>query len=106
MRTCWRSTIAPASSAGKWRAGPGADAANGQRVWQKRLGGIFFASPVGADGKVYMVSETGETFVLRAGREPDVIATNDLGERFLASPAISGGRIFLRSDGSLFAVGK
>jgi outer membrane protein assembly factor BamB len=83
-----------------------ADAANGQRIWQKRLNGIFFASPVGADGKVYMVSETGETFVLRAGREPEVIATNDLGERFLASPAISGGRIFLRSDGSLFAAGK
>jgi outer membrane protein assembly factor BamB len=83
-----------------------ADATTGQRVWQKRLNGIFFASPVGADGKVYMVSETGETFVLRAGREADLIATNDLGERFLASPAIAGGRIFLRSDGSLFAVGK
>jgi outer membrane protein assembly factor BamB len=82
-----------------------ADAAKGQKVWQKRLGGIFFASPVGADGKVYMVGETGETFVLRAGREPEVIATNDLGERFLASPAISGGRIFLRSDGTLFAIG-
>jgi len=53
-----------------------------------------------------MVSETGETFVMRAGREPEVIATNDLGERFLASPAIAGGRIFLRSDGTLFAVGR
>src|SRR5581483_11086611 len=50
-----------------------ADASTGQKVWQKRLGGIFFASPVGADGKVYMVSETGETYVLRAGREPEVM---------------------------------
>lgn len=83
-----------------------ADAATGQKVWQKRLGGIFFASPVGADGKVYLVSETGETFVLRAGREPEVIATNDLGERFLASPAIAGGRIYLRSDGTLFTIGR
>jgi outer membrane protein assembly factor BamB len=82
-----------------------ADAATGQKVWQKRLGGIFFASPVAADGKVYMLSETGEAFVLRAGRQPEVLATNDLGERFLASPAISGHRIFLRSDGALFAVG-
>jgi outer membrane protein assembly factor BamB len=82
-----------------------ADAATGRRVWQKRLSGIFFASPLGADGKVYMVSETGETFVLRVGREPEVLATNDLGERFLASPAVSGGKIFLRSDGNLFAVG-
>jgi hypothetical protein len=82
-----------------------ADAATGQKVWQRRLEGIFFASPVAGDGKVYMLSETGETFVLRAGREPAVLATNDLGERFLASPAISGGRIFLRSDGTLFAIG-
>jgi outer membrane protein assembly factor BamB len=83
-----------------------ADVATGQKVWQKRLGGIFFASPVAADGRVYMVSETGETFVLRAGREPELIATNDLGERFVASPAISGGRIYLRSDGTLFAIGR
>jgi outer membrane protein assembly factor BamB len=81
------------------------DAATGARIWQHRLGGIFFASPVAGDGKVYFVSETGETFVLKAGRTPEVIARNDLGERFLASPAIARGRIFLRSDRSLFAVG-
>lgn len=81
-----------------------AEAATGQKLWSRRLGGIFFASPVGGDGKVYMLSETGETFVLRAGREPVVLATNDLGERFLASPAISGRKILLRSDGTLFAV--
>ena len=40
------------------------------------------------------------------GRTADVLATNDLGERFLASPAIAGGRIFLRSDRTLFAVGR
>lgn len=83
-----------------------AEAASGQKLWQRRLSGIFFASPVAGDGKVYMASETGETFVLRAGRQPEVLATNDLGERFLASPAISSGKILLRSDGTLFAVGK
>jgi outer membrane protein assembly factor BamB len=82
-----------------------AEASTGRKVWQKRLGGIFFASPVAADGKVYMVSETGETFVLRAGREAEVMAVNNLSERFLASPAIAGGKIFLRSDGTLFAIG-
>jgi outer membrane protein assembly factor BamB len=82
-----------------------ADAKTGERVWRHRLDGIFFASPTAADGKIYFVSETGETFVMRAGRTPEVLATNDLGERFLASPAISGGRIFLRSDQTLFAVG-
>lgn len=82
-----------------------ADAATGRPVWRTRLDGVFFASPVAGDGKVYMVSETGETFVLPAGRKPEVLARNRLDERFLASPAISGGRIFLRSDGVLFAIG-
>jgi hypothetical protein len=44
--------------------------------------------------------------VLRAGREPRVIAKNDIGERLIASPALSDGQIFLRSDGQLFCVGR
>jgi outer membrane protein assembly factor BamB len=80
------------------------DAETGKQVWRERLDGIFFASPVAGDGKIYLVSETGETFVLKAGREAKILATNDLGERFLASPAISGGRLFLRSDGTLFCI--
>ena len=83
-----------------------ADARTGTAVWRHRLGGVFFASPVAGDGKVYLASETGETFVLRAGRKPEVLARNDLGERFIASPAISHGRLFLRSDRTLFAVGE
>ncbi len=83
-----------------------ADSRTGERVWRHRLDGVFFASPVAGDGKVYLVSETGETFVLRAGRTPEVLARNDLGERFIASPAISQGRFFLRSDRTLFAIGR
>jgi outer membrane protein assembly factor BamB len=82
-----------------------ADAKTGERVWQMRLDGVFFASPVAADGKVYFVSQTGETVVVKAGREPAILARNDLGERLVASPAISGGRILLRSDARLFAIG-
>ncbi len=82
------------------------DAATGQRVWQHRIPGIFSASPVVGDGKVYFVSETGEVTVLRAGRTPEVLATNSLGERLIASPAISSGQIFLRSDDRLFCIGK
>jgi hypothetical protein len=51
-----------------------------------------------------LLSETGEMFVLRAGRKPEVLSKDDLGERFLASPAISGGTIFLRSDATLSRV--
>ena len=82
-----------------------AEASTGQPVWKKRLGGLFFASPVAADGKVYMASETGEVFVLRAGREPEILARNDLGERLIASPAIADSRLLLRSDGTLFSIG-
>ncbi len=83
-----------------------ADARTGEPVWRHRLGGVFFASPVAGDGKIYLLSETGETFVLRAGRKPEVLSRNDLGERFIASPAISHRHLFLRSDRTLFAVGK
>jgi outer membrane protein assembly factor BamB len=83
-----------------------AEASTGEQVWRQRLHGVFFASPAAADGKVYFVSETGETFVVRAGREPHILARNNLGERFIASPAISGGHLFLRSDENLFCIGK
>jgi outer membrane protein assembly factor BamB len=82
-----------------------ADAKTGARVWQMRLDGVFFASPVAGDGKIYFVSQTGETIVVKAGRVPAILARNDLGERLVASPAISDGQIFLRSDGTLFAIG-
>jgi outer membrane protein assembly factor BamB len=83
-----------------------ADAADGSRVWQGRVGGVFSASPVAGDGKVYLLSETGETIVLRAGRNAEVIARNDIGERTLASMAISDGRIFLRTDEHLVCIGR
>ena len=82
------------------------DAASGAKVWQERVEGIFSASPVAADGKIYFVSETGETIVVRSGRQPAVIARNDIGARLIASPAVSNGQIFLRGDGQLFCVSK
>jgi outer membrane protein assembly factor BamB len=82
-----------------------AEAETGTAVWKERLPGIFFASPVAGDGKVYLLSETGEMFVLKAGRKAEVLARNDLAERFLASPAIANGLILLRSDSTLFAIG-
>ena len=80
------------------------DAKNGERVWQERIGGIYSASPVAADGKVYMFSETGEAVVLKPGRTPQVLARNKLDGRIIASPAVSGGRIFVRTDRHLIAI--
>jgi outer membrane protein assembly factor BamB len=82
------------------------DAGTGERVWQERIGGIFTASPVAGDGKIYLVSETGETVVLQAGRTPKILARNTVDAHFVASPAIAGGRLFLRGDDRLIAVGK
>lgn len=81
------------------------DATTGQRVSQQRVEGIFSASPVAADGKIYFVSETGETIVMQSGRTPAVLSRNDLGERAVASPAISNGQIFIRTDDHVFCIG-
>ncbi len=82
------------------------DQKSGARLWQERAGGLFFASPVAGDGKVYFTAESGETIVAEAGRERRILARNRLGERITASPAISGGNIFFRSDDQLICIGK
>ena len=81
------------------------DAATGQRIWQERVDGVFSASPVAGAGHVYFVSENGETIVLKAGRQPQVVARNAIGSRAVASPAISNGQIFIRTDDQLFCIG-
>lgn len=60
-----------------------------------------------ADGKIYYMSRRGRTFVVTAGPEFKLLATNELGRvgMFHASPAVAGGRLFLRSDNYLFCLG-
>ncbi len=99
----YQGVVYMASDAGVVQA---VDAATGERLFQGRTGGVFSAAPVAGDGKIYFVSETGEAFVLAAKREFEILAQNAMNARFLASPAISGGRIFLRSDDRLIAVGE
>jgi outer membrane protein assembly factor BamB len=81
------------------------DARTGESLFRERLGGVFTASPVAADGRIYFLSEDGDTWVLAAGPKLRVLARNGLEERTLASPAISGGAILIRSDYHLFALG-
>jgi outer membrane protein assembly factor BamB len=81
------------------------DAASGERIWQERVDGVFSASPVAGGGHVYFLSEGGDMIVVKGGRTPQVIARNALGERAVASPAISNGQIFIRTDRHVFAVG-
>jgi outer membrane protein assembly factor BamB len=81
------------------------DARSGKRVWQERMGGIYSASPVAANGRIYLLNEGGETVVIRAGRELEIVARNALDERAVASPAISNGQLFIRTDTDLICIG-
>jgi outer membrane protein assembly factor BamB len=67
--------------------------------------GGYSASPVAAAGKVYLASEDGKVAVVRAARDWDVITVNDLGEPCFATPALSGGDIYLRTDAALYRFG-
>ena len=80
-------------------------AATGEIVWQERLGGSFSASPVTAEGRIYFVSDEGETTVIEAGPAFKVLAKNPLGEKVQASIAISQGQLFIRTEKSLFCIG-
>lgn len=82
------------------------DAATGEVVWQERLGGNHSASPVHADGHLYFLSEQGETTVIKAGKTFEIVSRNRIEEVCKASLAISNGRIYLRSQNHLFAIGK
>lgn len=84
------------------------DAKTGQTVYRERLenAGQVYASALLAGGRLYYLSRTGRTFVLPAEPKFQVLAVNDLGEpgTFNASPAVSGGRLFLRSDRCLYCI--
>ena len=83
------------------------DAKTGAEIWgnQRVRPGTYSASPVVADGKVYVISEDGVTTVFEAGPEFRVLAENDLADYTLSSPAVSDGQIFLRTTRHLYCIG-
>ncbi len=84
------------------------DARTGGVVYEggRAVGGRFAASLVGIDGKVLQINQDGDAAFIKAGREHEVIATGELGEQVWATPAIAGGRIYVRGNQHLFAIGK
>jgi outer membrane protein assembly factor BamB len=81
----------------------------GHEVYRQRLplvGSGFSASPVAADGKIYLSNEDGEMLVIGAGETFSHIATNSIGELLMATPALSEGVMYVRSVSSLFAIGR
>lgn len=81
------------------------EADSGQRHWMERIGPHYSASLVLADGLVHFLSDAGVTTVIRPGVKFEVVATNELGENCFASPAVSQGRIYLRGEKHLYAIG-
>lgn len=81
-------------------------AATGEKIWTKRLGGGFSASPVLAGGNVYIPNETGTTFVFKIDDEFELLAENDLADGGFASPVFSNGQLFLRTDHHLYCIGQ
>ena len=65
----------------------------------------FMASPVALDGKILLASQDGDVFVIKAGPAHQVLGTNSLGEPISASPAIANGRLYIRGEKTLFAIG-
>ena len=85
------------------------DLKTGEEIYRQRaphLGSGFSASPVMADGKIYLAGEDGDVIVLAAGREFRHIATNHMNELLMATPALSGGAMYVRSAQSVIAIGR
>jgi len=80
------------------------DAKTGEELWRARLGGNHSASPIYADGKIYFLSEEGESVVIAPGRQLKHLATNQLEGPTLASIAVSGGSLFIRSATHLYRI--
>ena len=82
--------------------------ATGEVLKQGRTSGApgpYYASPVAADGKLFLANEEGKMTVLKAGAEWEVLGVNDLAEEIHATPALSEGRIYVRARGSLYCFG-
>lgn len=80
------------------------DAKTGKEIWQERIGGAYSAAPVLAEGRVYAFSEAGKAVVFAAEREYRKLAENKLEDGFMASPAVSGKALFVRSRKALYRI--
>jgi len=85
------------------------DPANGNVLKQGRLQGAidkYFASPVAADGKVFLIGQGGQVSVLKAAGEWEILAVNELDDEVFATPAIADGRVYIRTRSALYSFGK
>jgi outer membrane protein assembly factor BamB len=85
------------------------DLATGEEKYTERIphqGSGFSGSPVAADGRIYLPSEDGDIFVVKAGAKFELLGKNSVGQLLMSTPAISGGMMFVRAERELFAIGR
>ena len=82
------------------------DAKTGANVYQQRLPTSFSASPVAADGKLYLSSEDGDVFVVKAGRQYELLSRNVMGQPLMSTPALTEGMLIVRGEKAIYALGE
>lgn len=85
------------------------DAKTGKEIYGKQridpAAGAFISSPIAANGKIYLSSEDGDTFIVQAGPDFKVLGKNSLDEMIMATPAMVRGSLIIRTAGSLYRIG-
>jgi outer membrane protein assembly factor BamB len=76
----------------------------GEQVWRDRIPGNYAASPIYADGRIYFCNQQGKTTVIKPGRSFEVLASNTLDTGLMASPAVDGRSLFLRTKTHLYRI--
>jgi outer membrane protein assembly factor BamB len=82
------------------------DAATGKQLWSERLANQFRATPLAAGNRVYFFGKEGKTVVVEASREFKTVAQAELDEDTVASPAVAGANLFIRTRGHLYRIGE
>lgn len=80
------------------------NAKSGELVYQERIPSSFSASPIAADGKLFLASQDGDVYVVKAGPKFELLATNSMGEPLMATPAISANNLIIRSERYIYSV--
>jgi outer membrane protein assembly factor BamB len=82
-----------------------ADVRTGEIHYQERLGGLHLASPLFAEGRLYVFAQDGRTTVLKAGKQFEKLAENQIEGPLVATPAMINGNLMLRTDSHLYRIG-
>ena len=80
------------------------NARSGEEVWHEHVGGNYSASPIAADGKIYLLSEEGVGVVVKAGDKYELVAKNPIKEKALASYGVLDGSLLIRTETSLYRI--